>query len=100
MFIKQKKFWLNLVISLGSLGLIIFLMFKGLDYYTYHSQSINVPDLTGMSVEEAKKEIEKMGCILESVDSLYEIPDDVKKEGLGPGDVIKQNPKPKEKVKK
>lgn len=99
MFLKEKKFWLNLAISLGCLGLIIFLLFKGLAMYTNHSQSIEVPDMIGMDVKEAQKRIEAIDGKLIQVDSLYEVPENIEKD-IKPGGVIMQNPKPHDKVKK
>jgi len=93
-----KKFFLNLLLSLGLLALIIFLLFKGLGMYTHHSQSIEVPDMVGMDVKEAKKRIEAIGGKLIQVDSLYEIPENIDRD-IKPGGVIMQNPKPHDKVK-
>lgn len=99
MFLKEKKFWINLFVAIGTLSLIIFLLFKGLAMYTNHSESIEVPDLVGMDVKEAQKKIEAIDGKLIQVDSLYEVPQNVEMD-IKPGCVIMQNPKPHDKVKK
>jgi len=99
MAFSPKKFFLNLLLSLGLLALIIFLLFKGLGMYTNHSQSIEVPDMVGMDVKEAKKRIEAIGGKLIQVDSLYEVPENIDRD-IKRGGVIMQNPKPHDKVKK
>ncbi len=100
MFLKQKKFWINLLISMGSIMLIGFLVFQGFGWYTRHGTSIDVPDVVGMPADEARKTLEKGGFKVEIVDSLYDLPLDLKDKGIDFGDVIMQNPKAKEKVKK
>jgi beta-lactam-binding protein with PASTA domain len=98
MSFSPKKFFLNLFLSVGLLALVIFLLFKGLGMYTNHSQSIEVPDMIGMDVKEAKKRIEAIGGKLIQVDSLYEVPENIDRD-IKRGGVIMQNPKPHEKVK-
>jgi beta-lactam-binding protein with PASTA domain len=100
MFLKQKKFWINLLISVGSIVLIVFLIFQGFGWYTRHGSSVEVPDVVGMPADEAKKTLEKGGFKVEIVDSLYDLPENLKEKGIDFGDVIMQNPKAHEKVKK
>lgn len=100
MFLKEKKFWLNLVIALGSVTLIVFLIFQGFGMYTRHGSSVEVPDVVGMPAEEANKTLLAAGFKVEIVDSLYDLPENLKDKGIDFGDVIMQNPKAHEKVKK
>lgn len=100
MFLKQKKFWINLLISLGSIILIGFLVFQGFGWYTRHGTSVEVPDVVGMQADEARKTLEKAGFKVEIVDSLYDLPENLKDKKIDFGDVIMQNPKANEKVKK
>lgn len=88
------------MISAASLVLFFFLLFKWFDVFTHHGSFVEVPDLTGMSEEEATKELNKLGLVVETIDSLYDLPEDLKDEDIGFGDVIMQNPKANEKVKK
>lgn len=64
---------------------LIFGVLYGLDVYTRHGQSVLVPDVKGMSVEEAKKIFKNQGLRGEVIDSNY-----VKE--LTPGKVLEQNP--------
>lgn len=64
---------------------LIFGVLYGLDVYTRHGQSVLVPDVKGMSVEEAKKVFKNQGLRGEVIDSNY-----VKE--LTPGKVLEQNP--------
>src|SRR5688500_20378350 len=100
MFLKQKKFWINLLISLGSVILIGFLVFQGFGWYTRHGTSVDVPDVVGMQADEARKTLEKAGFKAEIVDSLYDLPENLKDKKIDYGDAIMQNPKTKAKVKK
>ncbi len=100
MFLKDKKFWKNFLIATVSILVISFLIFKGFDIYTRHGSSVEVPDVVGMNIEEATKELKSKGFKVEIVDSLYDLPEELKDKNIDFGDVIMQNPKAKEKVKK
>jgi beta-lactam-binding protein with PASTA domain len=100
MFLKEKKFWINFLIAVTSILLLGFLIFKGLSIYTRHGNSVEVPDVVGMPAEEATKTLQKYGFKVEIVDSLYDLPVNLKEKGIDFGDVIMQNPKAHEKVKK
>src|SRR5262245_36534248 len=99
-FLSEKRFWLNVVISGGVVILSALLIFQGFSFYTRHNSSVDVPDLTGMSLDEAKKELKKRGLILEATDSLYDIPGNLKDKNIEYGDIVAQHPQPGEKVKK
>ncbi len=100
MFLKQKKFWLNFLISLGTVLLLGFLVFKGFGIYTRHGTSVEVPNVVGMTSQEAIQLLKKNGFRVEIVDSLYDLPEDLKDKQIDFGDVIMQNPKAGDKVKK
>jgi len=100
MFLKEKKFWINLGIAVGVALLLAFGIFQGLGIYTRHGSSVEVPNVVGMQADEATKILTKSGFRVEIVDSLYDLPPDLKDKGIEFGDVIMQNPKGKEKVKK
>ncbi len=100
MFLKEKKFWLNFFIAFGCFLLISFLTFQGFALYTRHGSSVEVPDVVSMKMEDAVRELTNKGFKVEIVDSLYDLPVDLKDKNIDFGDVIMQNPKAKEKVKK
>lgn len=96
--LKNKKFWTNAIIAFVAFIIVGFLIFKSFNFFTNHGNELEVPNLIGMPYEEAKKELENRGFKVETVDSLYELPEGVKEADFG--DVIMQNPKPNIKVKK
>ena len=100
MFLKDKKFWLNLTIASGGVTVIVILCFLSFGWYTRHNQIIEVPNVVGLSYDEAKKNLESRGFIVEVVDSVFEIPSELKDSEIQFGDVMLQNPKPNEMVKK
>ncbi len=100
MFLKEKKFWINLLIATLVAVVLGVLIFQGLGIYTRHGSSIEVPDVVSMPADEATKTLEKFGFKVEIVDSLYDLPVNLKDKNIDFGDVIMQNPKANEKVKK
>lgn len=100
MFLKEKKFWINLLIATLVAVVLGVLIFQGLGIYTRHGSSIEVPDVVSMPADEATKTLEKFGFKVEIVDSLYDLPVDLKDKNIDFGDVIMQNPKAHEKVKR
>lgn len=100
MFLKEKKFWINFLIATVVALLLGFGIFQGLGIYTRHGSSVEVPDVVGMPSEEATKILLKAGFKVEIVDSLYDLPEELKDKKIDFGDVIMQNPKANEKVKK
>lgn len=100
MFFKKKKFWINFLIATASALLLGFGIFQGLGIYTRHGSSVEVPDVVGMQADEATKILLKAGFKVEIVDSLYDLPVELKDKKIDFGDVIMQNPKANEKVKK
>ena len=100
MFLKEKKFWINFLVASLSIVVLLFLLFKGFGIYTRHGNSVDVPDVVGMNGIEATKVLKSHGFKVEIVDSLYDLPIKLKDKGIDFGDVIMQNPKANEKVKK
>jgi beta-lactam-binding protein with PASTA domain len=94
----KKVFWLNLLLAVAAFAVAIVLLFKSFALYTHHNEAIEVPDLTGLQVEDAKKLLEDKNLRLATVDSVFEVPKE--KKNVAYGAVIDQNPKPGEKVKR
>lgn len=96
-FLNNRYFWIN--VAGGALGFLVlgFLTFKAFDIYTHNGQSIEVPDLSGMQLEEAEKLLKQKGFRIETVDSVYEVPPEMKNVDLGA--VVEQNPRAGEQVK-
>lgn len=64
-----------------------------LDLYTHHGEAVKVPDLTGMTLEEAQTTVKSMDLTLDIVDSIYT-------EGEAPGVILKTTPRAGSVIKK
>ncbi|MBA3648253.1 MAG: PASTA domain-containing protein [Chitinophagales bacterium] len=91
-FIKTRTFLLNILGAGAFYVSFSFLFAFGIKAYTRHGSEINVPNLKGLSVNEASKKINKADLQLKIVDSVY---DSRKPSFL----VIDQKPAPNSKVK-
>jgi hypothetical protein len=91
-FKNNKVFWVNLIAMPIVVICIIFGVLHWLDVYTHHGESIIVPNVNGLPLEEAEKELGKKKLTQEVVDSNY-----VK--GLPAGAVLEQKPVAGAKVK-
>ena len=91
-FKNNKVFWVNLIAMPIVVIAIIFGVLHWLDTYTHHGESIIVPNINGLPLEEAGKELSKKNLELEVVDSNY-----VK--GMSAGAVLEQKPIAGAKVK-
>jgi len=84
-FVFSKSFIKNLGLYVLVIGLLIFGVFFGLRFYTNHGDTIDVPDLTDYSKQEAKNLIDNNNLRLVIQDSVY-------LKNHMPGRVISQNP--------
>ncbi|MFB2117568.1 PASTA domain-containing protein [Parapedobacter sp. 2B3] len=91
-YLRTEKFRKNLIGALIGLTVFFLIIIFGLDTYTRHDESIAVPELRGMLVNEAVKTLQAEGFEYD-LDSVYQV--DAK-----PGLVIEQDPDPQTKVKK
>ena len=91
-FKNNKVFWANLIAMPIVVIAVIFGVLHWLDTYTHHGESIIVPNINGLPLEEAGKELSKKNLELEVVDSNY-----VK--GMPAGAVLEQKPVAGAKVK-
>ena len=84
-FKSNKFFWLNI------LGMCLFVVIalvaalKWLDFYTQHGEGIEVPDLKGLSLNEAEARLKADGLEMSVIDSTYIA-------GYPYGCIIEQNP--------
>ncbi|HHZ64830.1 MAG TPA: PASTA domain-containing protein [Flavobacteriales bacterium] len=91
-FLISKSFFINLLVSFVLIGGILWYIFNYLDDYTLHGQTITVPDLSGMTIEELDSYMVEKKLRYVISDSIF----DVKaKKGV----VLEQDPKPDVKVK-
>ena len=92
-FITSKLFIKHLAISVGVLIALILITLLGLRIYTHHGQTIEVPDLTGYTIDEAREMTKAKELRFDLVDSVY---NNERKKGT----VIDQNPPAGFQVKK
>lgn len=91
-FLSSKQFLKNAGFAIGGLALTLFLLIKGLDIYTLHGESIEVPDLKEFNYEQARQRLAERDLDCKIIDSLY-YPD------KAPMQVIEQEPKAGARVK-
>ncbi len=91
-FLISKYFLKNLLIAASISVVLITVVFLGLHIFTRHNQSITVPDFSGLNKEEIE-------IIAHSKKLRFEITDSIFYKELPKGTVVKQNPKPGDKVK-
>ena len=90
-FLKQKKFYINLLMIILLSFIILWLTLKLLNIYTRHDKVYELPDFTGMTTEEVEKTYGKeYNFIL--IDSVYSKTE-------APGTIVQQDPLAKSKVK-
>ena len=91
-FKKNRAFWLNLIAMPAVVIAIIFGVLHWLDDYTHHGQSIIVPNVKGLPLQQAEAEFNKKNLKTVVVDSNF-----VK--GMPAGAVLEQKPTSGAKVK-
>ncbi len=92
-FLKSKTFFRHFGLAMALLVIILLGTLIWLRIYTHHGQTITVPDLTGLTVEEVQD-------VTSSRNLRYEIIDSVFSSEMPRGTVLKQNPYARSKVKK
>lgn len=91
-FLKTKKARKIVLQLLGVYFLVVVGVWFFLSWYTDHGQQVSVPDLTGMTAEEAEELLATKSLSFLVVDSIYT------KNAKG-GTILDQNPIPESKVK-
>ncbi len=91
-FLRSKVFFINLAIAFVVCILSVYLVYSWMGRITHHGESISVPDLRGMDLEQLESFLENKSLNFEVVDSLF----DGSKTG---GIVLEQDPAPESKVK-
>ncbi|WP_294472400.1 PASTA domain-containing protein [uncultured Bacteroides sp.] len=70
-FKTNKFFWLNIIAMIVVVVAVAFGTLKWMDAYTRHGETVVVPDVTGMTMEEATKAFQKNGLVCVISDSRY-----------------------------
>lgn len=90
-FLKQKKFYINLLIIILLSFILLWLTIKLLNVYTRHGKVYKMPNLCGMTIEEVKKEYGNTYHYI-LIDSIYSKTE-------RPGSIVQQDPLPDANVK-
>jgi beta-lactam-binding protein with PASTA domain len=91
-FLKEKKFYINLLLIVILCGVLLWLTFRLLDRYTRHGKVYIMPDFVGQDFQQVKHDNSKdFNFIL--IDSVYP-------KGQQPGSIYQQDPLPGSKIKK
>jgi len=91
-FLFSKSFVINLLISLVFAGGVIWAVFRFIDDYTLHGQTISVPSLEGLSIEDTEALLKEKKLRFTILDSIYIAEADK-------GVVLEQNPAANDLVK-
>lgn len=89
---KARVFWINVCLMIAVLIIVPTATLFYVDNYTHHGERIEVPNLDGVEVEDAKDILAEKGLIGVVTDS-------VRKAGYKPGTVCLQTPKAGSEVK-
>lgn len=91
-FLKDKKFYLNLLIILVLCAILLWITFRILDRYTRHDKVYTMPDFIGQDYHEVERQ--------HSHDFHFFLIDSVYPKGQQPGSIYQQDPLPNSKIKK
>jgi eukaryotic-like serine/threonine-protein kinase len=91
-FLISKIFWRHLGLAAAIMLVILLTTLVWLKIYTHHGQTIAVPNLTGLTINEVED-------VVSSRKLNYEILDSVYSSSVPRGTVVKQTPPPRSKVK-
>ncbi|WP_428331080.1 PASTA domain-containing protein [Mucilaginibacter sp.] len=83
-YLKTKQFRLNAILAIGSIIIVVLIVFFSLGFYTRHGEGIPVPQLKGLSVEKAMSILKDQGFEYK-IDSVYVL-------DQPPGSVVEQDP--------
>ncbi len=87
-----KQIGIQIGLVLGASALVLWGIFAGLAAYTHHNDYISVPDVSGMSFDEARIRLEQAGLLSNIMDSIYN-------EKALAYTIVEQNPKASDLVK-
>ena len=91
-FLITETFLRHLLLAVAITVIILLVTLVWLKIYTHHGQAISVPNLTGLTFDEAGDVLSSRKLNVEILDSIYA-------NDMPRGTVVKQNPAPNSKVK-
>lgn len=91
--IKSRFLWINVAIAIVAAILIVLISAYSLSRITLHGQQIEVPNLIGLNLEEARVLLQQRDIVLEVIDS-------IQNRKYNYGEIVEQTPQAKSFVKK
>ena len=91
-FLRQKKFYIHLLIIIVLAFILLWIAIKLLNVYTRHNKVYELPDFRGLTVQEMTNEYGK--------DYHFILIDSVYSKTQAPGSIVQQDPLPNSKVKR
>ena len=91
--LMRQPIYIHFLSAILVFCLIIFMVFKGMNVYTLHGQTIAVPEVKGLQLEEASVFLENSGLRFHVIDSVYT-------NDVNPGAIVDMIPTFGSKVKK
>lgn len=91
-FIFSKTFLKQFGLAIIAIALLIWLFLIGLSWLTHHGEAINVPQIKGLTYEQAEDLLDERGLDIMVMDSTFVL-------GKKPGMILEQDPKPNTPVK-
>lgn len=70
-FKHNALLWGNLIAMVVVAVVLVFAVLKSLDLYTHHGEAVKVPDVKGLSVDEAEQLMQRAGLVAVVSDSNY-----------------------------
>jgi len=92
-FLKSLVSWINALVIFIVIIMSIGLVYKWLDSFTDHGNSVSVPDLKGMNIKKVNDFLKTKNLSFKIADSSVYLLDQK------PGTIVEQDPQPDEKVK-
>lgn len=83
----------NLIAALAVIGIVCFVALRWLDFYTQHGESVEIPDVRGITISEAEPLFARMSLSCQVIDSTFN-------SSLPAGSIIETIPSAGSKVKK
>ncbi|MDD4513994.1 PASTA domain-containing protein [Massilibacteroides sp.] len=88
----KNPFVVNFLLMFAVFGLLIFGTLKWLDRYTHHNEVVVVPDVKGLTIEDAASFFENNGLRYDIIDSVFS-------KDVAPGTIVELKPNAGSKVK-
>ena len=93
-YFVSRQFWLTLLAIGGAALIAFFLLNVGLRWYTNHGQRLEVGEYVGMSIDDARRQVERADFRVEISDSVFLVdqpPRVVLRQDPQPGSFVKEN---------